>query len=96
MWSKIFTEREKQSLLLNAMDIVHEAGKITIGYFKQNLVIENKDENFFNPVTVADRSAEKKIREMIEKLYPNDSILGEEYGRKSGSTDFTWIIDPID
>ena len=60
MGSKIFTEREKQSLLLNAIDIVHEAGKITIGYFKQNLVIENKDENFFNPVTVADRSAEKK------------------------------------
>ena len=96
MGSKIFTEREKQSLLLNAIDIVHEAGNITIGYFKQNLIIENKDENFFNPVTVADKSAEKKIREMIEKLYPNDSILGEEYGRKSGSTDFTWIIDPID
>ena len=96
MGSKIFTEREKQSLLLNAIDIVHEAGKITIGYFKQNLIIENKDENFFNPVTVADKSAEKKIREMIEKLYPNDSIIGEEYGRKSGSTDFTWIIDPID
>ena len=33
---------------------------------------------------------------MIEKLYPNDSIVGEEYGKKSGSTDFTWIIDPID
>ena len=96
MGLKIFTEYEKQSLFENAIDIVYEAGKITIGYFKQNLVIENKDQNFFNPVTVADRSAEKKIREMIGKLYPNDSILGEEYGRKSGSTDFTWIIDPID
>ena len=96
MGSKIFTEQEKQSLFLNAIDIVHEAGKITIGYFKQNLIIENKDENFFNPVTVADKSAEKKIREMIEKLYPNDSIVGEEYGKKIGSTDFTWIIDPID
>ena len=59
MGSKIFTEREKQSLLLNAIDIVHEAGKITIGYFKQNLVIENKDENFFNPVTVADQQKKK-------------------------------------
>jgi len=96
MESKIFTEQEKQSLFENAIDIVHEAGKITNSYFKQNLIIENKDENFFNPVTVADKSAEKKIREMIEKLYPNDSILGEEYGKKSGSTDFTWIIDPID
>ena len=92
MGSKIFTEQENQSLLLNAIDIVHEAGKITIDYFKQNLIIENKDENFFNPVTVADKSAEKKIREMIEKLYPDDAIVGEEYGKKSGSTDFTWII----
>ena len=48
MRSKIFTEQEKQSLFLNAIDIVHEAGKIIIGYFKQNLIIENKDENFFN------------------------------------------------
>ena len=93
---KIFTEQEKKSLFENAIDIVYEAGKITNSYFKQNLIIENKAENSFNPVTIADKSAEKKIREMIEKLYPNDSIVGEEYGEKIGSTDFTWIIDPID
>ena len=93
---KIFTEQEKQTLFENALDIVYEAGKITNGYFKKNITIENKAENSFNPVTIADRLAEKKIREMIEKLYPNDSIVGEEYGKKSGSTDFTWIIDPID
>ena len=74
MGSKIFTEQEKQSLFQNAIDIVHEAGKITMGYFKQNLVIENKDENFFNPVTVADRSAEKKIREI-------DEFEGKNYQR---------------
>ena len=93
---KIFTEQEKKSLIGNAIDIVCEAGKITNSYFKQNLIIENKEDNFFNPVTVADKYAEKKIREMIEKLYPNDAIVGEEYGKKEGSTDFTWIIDPID
>ena len=63
---KIFTEQEKQSLFENAIDIVYEAGKITNNYFKQNLIIENKAENSFNPVTIADKSAEKKIREMIE------------------------------
>jgi histidinol phosphatase-like enzyme (inositol monophosphatase family) len=93
---KIFTEEEKQRLFKNAIDMVYEGGKIANRYFKQNLIIENKAENSFNPVTVADRSAEKKIREMIEKLYPNDSIVGEEYGKKEGSTDLTWIIDPID
>jgi len=93
---KIFTEQEKQSLFENAIDIVSKAGKITSSYFKQNLIIENKAESSFNPVTIADKLVEKKIREMIETLYPNDSIVGEEYGEKSGSTDFTWIIDPID
>ena len=93
---KIFTEHEKQSLLKDAIEIVEEAGKITNSYFKKNLIIENKEKSAFNPVTVADKLAEKKIREILEKLYPDDGIVGEEYGKKKGSTDFTWIIDPID
>ena len=93
---KIFTEHEKQSLLKDARKIVVEAGKITNSYFKQKLIIENKQENAFNPVTVADKLIEKKIREMLEKLYPDDAIVGEEFGKKEGLTDFTWIIDPID
>ena len=93
---KIFTEHEKQSLLKDARKIVVEAGKITNSYFKQRLIIENKQENAFNPVTVADKLTEKKMREMLEKLYPDDAIVGEEFGKKEGLTDFTWIIDPID
>ena len=93
---KIFTEHEKQSLLKDARNIVVEAGKITNSYFKKKLIIENKQENAFNPVTVADKLTEKKIREMLEKLYPDDAIVGEEFGKKEGLTDFTWIIDPID
>ena len=73
-----------------------EAGKITNSYFKKNLIIENKEEHAFNPVTVADKLTEKKIRELLERYYPDDGIIGEEYGKKEGLTDFTWIIDPID
>ena len=94
--SKIFTEQQKQSLFKDAIDIVLEAGEITNSYFKKNLIIENKEKTVFNPVTIADKSTEKKIRELLEKLYPDDGIVGEEYGKKKGSSDFTWIIDPID
>ena len=73
---KIFTEHEKQSLLKDARKIVVEAGKITNSYFKRRLIIENKQENAFNPVTVADKLTEKKMREMLEKLYPDDAIVG--------------------
>ena len=92
----IFNEQEKQLLFENAIDIVYEAGKIANSYFKQNLIIQNKEESSFNPVTIADRLVEKKIREMVERLHPNDSIVGEEFEKKNGSTEFTWIIDPID
>ena len=54
---KIFTEQEKKSLFENAIEIVYEAGKIANSYFKQNLIIENKAEKSFNPVTIADKSA---------------------------------------
>ena len=94
--SKIFTEQQKQALFKDAIDMVLEAGKITNSYFKKNLIIENKEKSAFNPVTIADKSTEKKIREYLEKLYPDDGIVGEEYGKKEGSSDFTWIIDPID
>ena len=57
---KIFTEEEKQRLFKHAIHIVYEAGKIANNYFKQSLTIENKAENSFNPVTVADKSTEKK------------------------------------
>jgi myo-inositol-1(or 4)-monophosphatase len=48
-------------------------------------------------VTAADRAAEVYIRSQIEKIWPNDAIVGEEFGESShpGSLN-RWIIDPID
>ena len=47
------------------------------------------------PVTDADRSVERSIREGLEAARPHDSIFGEEYGTEGDSTR-QWIIDPID
>lgn len=61
----------------------------------ENLRIHNKDENDF--VTEVDRQAEQTIISAIRKAYPDHSILGEESGRHVGSsTEFQWIIDPLD
>lgn len=49
-----------------------------------------------SPVTIADRSNERLIREMIEREFPDDGILGEEGARKTGASGRRWIIDPID
>lgn len=47
-------------------------------------------------VTVIDKKVEAFIIEYIFKEYPSHGILGEETGRINESSDYLWIIDPID
>ncbi len=58
-----------------------------------NLDIESKSPNDF--VTQVDRQAEARIIDTLLKAYPDHSILAEESGL-SGSSEFQWIIDPLD
>ena len=72
----------------------YEAGRLTLGYFgTQAARPEFKADD--TPVTVADREAERLIRERIGACYPKHAILGEEYGEAEGS-DHRWVVDPID
>jgi len=48
------------------------------------------------PVTEADKRAEEIIRGLISKSYPEDGVLGEEYGETTGTSGYRWLIDPID
>ena len=50
----------------------------------------------FDPVTQTDKAVEKLLRQYIYKAFPNDTIIGEEYGQSSGNNDWSWCIDPID
>jgi histidinol phosphatase-like enzyme (inositol monophosphatase family) len=45
---------------------------------------------------VADRGAEKLLRERILAAYPADGIIGEEWGTVEGTSGVNWILDPID
>jgi histidinol phosphatase-like enzyme (inositol monophosphatase family) len=47
-------------------------------------------------VTIADREAEAFMRRCIEAEFPNDAIIGEEYGERPGTSGFAWTLDPID
>lgn len=59
--------------------------------------VENKDsEGAFDPVTDADRDAERAMRALIERHYPDHGISGEEYGPKPGTGRCRWSLDPID
>lgn len=73
------------------------ARAVTLEYFrKPNLTAENKLEDGFDPVTVADRKAEAAMRAVFGELRPDDGILGEEMETVAGTTGLTWVLDPID
>jgi len=50
----------------------------------------------YDPVTTSDKAFEKFIRSKIKKKFPTHQVIGEEFGHKKSSSDYTWVIDPID
>jgi myo-inositol-1(or 4)-monophosphatase len=49
-----------------------------------------------DPVSEADRAAERLIRERLTAARPDDGILGEEEGDAAGSSGVRWVVDPLD
>ncbi len=66
-------------------------------HFRALTSVENKQsDGDFDPVTEADKAAERAMRDVLRTQRPQDAILGEEYGRQDGTTGWTWVLDPID
>ena len=58
-----------------------EAGEYTLKYFdRPGTAVEIKAD--LSPVTEADKGAEKIIRAHLQTAFPDDSILGEEWGQQ--------------
>lgn len=83
-----------KELLDFTVRLSEEAGEIILRYYKGSFVTELKRDGSF--VTAADREAESHLRQSIKRAFPADSILGEEEGEHTGSSNRRWIIDPID
>ncbi|MHA6296899.1 inositol monophosphatase family protein [Devosia sp. CAU 1758] len=71
------------------------AARLTLPLFRTPLSVANKLESGFDPVTEADKGAETAIRAIIADVFPDHSIIGEEWGT-TGAGRFSWIIDPVD
>lgn len=73
------------------------AADVALAYYRQPIdVMEKVKPGYsFDPVTEADREAERVIRDLIRAHYPEHAIVGEELGQ-SGSGSVAWVIDPID
>ena len=83
-----------QELLAHAQEWAQAAGSITLNHFGGLVSSETKGDG--TPVTVADRAAERFLREHITRHYPQHGILGEEFGETNPGARARWILDPID
>lgn len=72
----------------------HMAGDLAHKIYNSSFDVEWKADE--SPVTIADRNAESKIRDIISRHFPNDGFLGEEHEDHPGSSGYRWVIDPID
>src|ERR1043165_1151167 len=58
--------------------------------------LTNKLDRGFDPVTEADKGAERAIRKLIAERYPDHGVIGEEYGEDRADAEFVWVLDPVD
>src|SRR4051794_10792196 len=87
--------------LKTAIALAYAAGKLISDYYKTEFVAEEKlgADNFYEPVTAADRAASRLIVEALTTEFPDDAILSEEEAddlETRLSAKRVWIIDPID
>lgn len=86
------------------------AAEVTLPKFRQPIAVDNKDDEGFDPVTVADREAEQVLRNALTAALPFATFLGEEDSVPAQNLDrslqielsesvqsgLTWVVDPID
>jgi len=84
------------------VDFAHVVADISadaiLPYFRKPLSVTNKAGAGagFDPVTPADRAAERAIRKAVKARFPQHGIIGEEFADVAGKGRYRWLIDPID
>ena len=97
----------KKSAPKALIDFTHTLADVSAAairpHFRSRLKVENKAargartaEATFDPVTAADRAAERVMRDAIARHYPEHGIEGEEFAAHAGSGAYRWVLDPID
>ncbi|WP_164019716.1 histidinol-phosphatase [Pyxidicoccus trucidator] len=85
---------DRQGLMQAAAEVARKAGDVALGFFRGGIAVDTKSDG--TPVTVADRTAEQAARDWLEARFPEDGILGEEFGETRPGAERRWILDPID
>lgn len=74
---------------------VEKAGKAAFKYFNKVHTLHHKGE-LANFATEADLESEQIIYNLVRKYFPKHNFLSEEMGLVDNSSEYTWVVDPID
>lgn len=85
---------DSEELIAFTRQLADASAAIIKQYFRADYQVDLKEDR--SPVTIADTKAEEVMREMIGARFPDDGILGEEYGHTQPHADYQWVLDPID
>lgn len=78
-----------------AVSLVRDAGRLTLQWFATtDLNVDTKADG--TPVTAADRTTERWLRDQLAKHCSDDGIVGEEEPPTAGRSGRRWILDPVD
>jgi myo-inositol-1(or 4)-monophosphatase len=72
------------------------AGEVLLSYYGRAPEGLESKTSATDPVSDADREAERVIRELLEAERPDDGLVGEEGSRSSGDSGRRWVVDPLD
>jgi myo-inositol-1(or 4)-monophosphatase len=84
-------------LLDLAVAVARDAGALLLERFNsgRERALESKSTPT-DLVSEADLASERLIRDALASARPDDGFLGEEGGEEEGSSDLTWVVDPLD
>jgi DNA-binding LacI/PurR family transcriptional regulator/fructose-1,6-bisphosphatase/inositol monophosphatase family enzyme len=87
--------REERLRLAEAL--IGEAGALAMRHFQDVATLEVfAKQNAQDVVSAADREVERLIWSRIHAAFPEDGMIGEEFGRRDGHSGWDWVVDPID
>ena len=85
---------------MNMIETAIQAAKVAGQYLKSRvgkvLDVQTKDGEARNLVSEVDRNSEKMIIDMILQQHPDHAILAEEGGTGAMTSNYRWVIDPLD
>lgn len=79
-----------------ALELARAARLETLSRWAECVPADDKGATSFDPVTEADREAERAMRSLILGRFPEHGVSGEEWPDLPASGPFAWSLDPVD